>query len=400
MLAEFTDYYDDADLASYAGASVFYLFIPCCRAIGCIEPFTALQMSPTMTNCCPQFGTRLLVMVATCLLMAAGGCHAVDLYTPSLRAPVPPALEPPRELSKVALPTYRIEPPDALSIEVIKLVPRLPYRIETFDALQICVSGTMVNEPINGYYLVEGDGVVTLGPAYGTVRVAGMTIEEATQEITSYLKELLQQPAVTIQLTRSAGAQQVTSQYVVQPDGAVNLGRYGMVCVTGMTITEARLAVERQLTQYFEAPQVTVDVIGYNSMHYFVIVAGAGAGENVQRFPIMGGETVLDAICRLDGLARVSSKTMWVARAAPSELGAEQILPVDWAAIARSGITDTNYQLLPGDRLFIVDDSIIATDNYMMKVVRPMQQTLYIGSLGVHATKDAQTLGRAYNQSR
>jgi polysaccharide biosynthesis/export protein len=358
------------------------------------------DVSRNMTSRYRQLGRGLLTTAAACLLIAAGGCRAIDLYTPSLHAPVPPELEPPRELSKVSLPTYRIEPPDLLSIEVIKLVPRAPYRIDTYDVLQICVLGTMSGEPISGYFLVEGDGIVTLGPAYGAVRVAGMTIEEAAQEITSYLAKLLQQPVATVQLIRSAGAQQVTSQYIVQPDGAVNLGRYGMVRVAGMTIAETRLAVERQLELYFESPQVTVDVLGYYSMTYYVIVAGAGAGENVQRFPITGNDTVLDAICRLEGLPRISSKIMWVARAAPSGLGAEQVLPVDWVAIARGGVTDTNYQLLPGDRLFVVDDSVVATDNYMAKFTRPMARLLNIAGLGASTVTDAQTLGRDYNRHR
>jgi polysaccharide export outer membrane protein len=339
-------------------------------------------------------------MAAVCLSVVAGGCRAVDLYTPSLQAPVPPALEPPRELSKVSLPTYRIEPPDVLYIDIIKLVPRPPYWIENYDVLRICVSGTLSDDPINGYYLVEDDGNVTLGPAYGRVRVAGMSIEGATGEITSYLAKLLQQPVITVQLVRSTATQQVASQYLVQSDGVVNLGRYGMVHVAGMTMTEARLAVEQRLTQYFDSPQVTVDVIGYNSLGYYVIVAGAGTGENVQRFAITGNDTVLDAISRLEGLPGISSKVMWVARAAPKDCGAEQVLPVDWAAVARGGVTDTNYQLLPGDRLFVVDDSLVAANNFMGKFTNPVQGVLNISNLGSTVILDSQTFGRAYNKGR
>jgi hypothetical protein len=35
----------------------------------------------------------------------------------------------------------------------------------------------------------------------------------------------------------------------------------------------------------------------------------------------------------------------------------EQILPVDWNGITRAGNTRTNYQLLPGDRLYVVTHS-------------------------------------------
>ncbi len=137
----------------------------------------------------PGSQIRLLVLV----LLASGlaGCHAVDFYQPVMQQPVPPALEPPRELSMMSLPTYRVEPPDLLTIEMLKLVPRPPYRIDIYDVLQIRVMGTLPNQPIDGFFLVEAEGIVTLGPAYGTVRVAGMTIEEATRAITKQLQGVL-----------------------------------------------------------------------------------------------------------------------------------------------------------------------------------------------------------------
>ncbi len=105
----------------------------------------------------------------------------------------------------VSLPTCRIEAPDVLHIELLQAIPRPPYRVEAYDVLRIQVAGTMVGQPINGYYLVEGDGIVTLGPAYGVVRIVGMTIDEATEEITRQLQVILQRPAVSVQFSRSGG---------------------------------------------------------------------------------------------------------------------------------------------------------------------------------------------------
>ena len=128
------------------------------------------------------------VLLAVGGMLGLAGCHAVDFYDASLQQPVPPALEPPRELAMVSLPAYRVEPPDILQIEMLKLVPLPPYRIDIYDVLQIRVLGTLLDQPIDGFYLVEGEGIVTLGPAYGTVRVAGMTIEEATAAISRKLQ--------------------------------------------------------------------------------------------------------------------------------------------------------------------------------------------------------------------
>jgi len=299
----------------------------------------------------------------------------------------------------VSLPTYRIEAPDTLFIELLQVIPRPPYRIEAYDVLQIQVAGTMVGQPINGYYLVEGEGIVTLGPAYGTVRIMGMTIDEATEEITRQLQVILQHPAVSVQFSRSGAIQMVTGLYPVASDGTVNLRRYGMVRVAGKTVTEARLAVQQQLAQYFESPRVGLDIRIFNSKKYYVITAGAGTGDMIQPFPIMGTETVLDAIARLQGMSQISSKTMWVARATPADKGDENILPVNFVAITY-GMTETNYQLMPGDRLYIVDDNLVAANNFLNKLTQPIERLLNISNLGIDAVRSAQTTGRLYNLTR
>ena len=104
----------------------------------------------------------------------------------------------------VCLPAYRIEPPDVLRLQVMKLVPRPPYRIGIHDTLTIRVLGTPPEQPINGYYVVEGDGLVTLGPLYGTARVLGLTTEDAAARIGQALYRVLQKPRVTVELARSA----------------------------------------------------------------------------------------------------------------------------------------------------------------------------------------------------
>jgi len=259
----------------------------------------------------------------------------------------------PHELSMLSLPTYRIEPPDVLQIEVLDLVPLPPYRIAIHDVLQIRILGTLADQPISDFYIVEDEGAVNLGATYGTVRVVGMTIDEAAKAITSKLQDILTQPNASVQLARNANTQPVTGEYLVGPDGTINLRRYGAVHVTGKTLVETRLAVEKQLSQFFDSPTVSLDVASFNSKVYYVIREEAGAGEYVCRVPVTGNETVLDAISAVGGLSEVSSKDIWIARPMPSDSGKETILRVDWDAITRRGATATNYQIMPGDRVFI-----------------------------------------------
>src|SRR3972149_10444131 len=108
-----------------------------------------------------------LVLLAAGVAASLTGCPPFDYHGRSLQAPVPQAMEPPREKSMVALPAYRVEPPDILQIDMLKMVPLPPYRIEVYDVLQIRAMGTLLDQPIDNFFLVEGEGTVDLGPAYG-----------------------------------------------------------------------------------------------------------------------------------------------------------------------------------------------------------------------------------------
>jgi polysaccharide export outer membrane protein len=259
-------------------------------------------------------------------------------------------------VTKITLPDYVIEPPDVLLIDAVRVVPRPPYRISSLDVLSIHVEGALPERPLTGQIQVEPGGTINLGPPYGTINVNGMTLEQATAAITRQLQVTLREPVVTLLLEQTTGKQQIAGEHLVGPDGTVTLGTYGKVYVAGLTQGQAKAAIELHLSSVLERPEVAVDIAGYNSKVYYVIMQGAGLGDGVARFPITGNETVLDAISQVNGLEAVSSKHLWVAR--PSPYGAcDQVLPVDWNAITQRADTATNYQLLPGDRLFIRKDS-------------------------------------------
>lgn len=319
------------------------------------------------------------VLLALVLAVAASGCRTVP--SPAVvKAPPAPAVCAPRELSKSALPDYRIEPPDVLAIDAVYLVPRPPYHLRTFDVLQIQVQGTLPDLPIDGFYRVEPGGLVKLG-YYGAVPVAGLTCLEAETAITNHLCTRLKQPMVAVTLADFAGKQQIAGNHLVAPDGMVTLGSYGRVPVAGLTIDEARNAIQQFLSQYLESPEISLDVFAYNSKVYYLIVQGAGLGDGVYRFPVTGNDTVLDAISQVYGLQQVSSKRIWVARATDDRCG-KQILPVNWDEITAEGIAATNYQLMPGDRVFIEEDKLVAFDTGLAKVTAPLERIMGFTLLG------------------
>ena len=318
----------------------------------------------------------------------ATGCKATNNRNePSFGMERLPAVyeEMPRELSKVVLPEYVIEPPDIVTIEGIHIVPKPPYRLKTLDVLNIQVEGTLQEYPIFGTYAVEPGGLINLGVRYGSVQVAGMTSEEAEKEITAHLGKYLSEPVVAVSLAQMAASQQILGEFLVQPDGTITLGSYGSVSLVGLTTAEAKDAVENHLSQFLDRPEISMNVQAFNSKKFYIVLQGAGLGDAVYKLPVTGNETVLDAIADIQGLEQVSSKKIWIARPT-SDKCRVQIMPVDWYAITELASPETNYQVLPGDRIFIAEDRLIAFDTHIAKLTAPLERVMGFVLLGTGTT--------------
>jgi polysaccharide export outer membrane protein len=303
------------------------------------------------------------------------GCH-----TP--RLPPPGGL--PSELEKVTLPEYVIAPPDVLMINALRVVPRPPYKVQSLDVLAIQAIPALPEQPIAGYYNVEPEGNVNLGFNYGSVEVVDLTIPQVKQAIEKHLKTVLKGAfQVTVSLAQSRALLQIRGEHLVKQDGTIGLGTYGSVFVAGLTLQQARAAIEAQLGTFLSNPEVSVEVSGFNSHVYYVITDGGGYGEQVIRLPITGNETVLDAVGMINGLSPVSSRhRIWVARPTAAEQQCEQVLPVDWVGITRRGATATNYQLNAGDRVYIQAIPLVTVDTMMARVISPVERILGVTLLG------------------
>jgi polysaccharide export outer membrane protein len=327
------------------------------------------------------------LLILACLLST--GCHNFGLHKEKT-TPLPP-MDAPRELAKVVLPDYIIEPPDVLQIEVSRITPREVHRIGPMDVLLIQSTATLPDQPISGPYVVGSDGAVNFGASYGSVPVAGLTAQEAQLAIAKHLGQILKMPSVSVSTVQSSGKQSISGEFLVGPDGTVSFGTYGRVLVTGRTVEEARRQIEMSLNRFMVNPEVSVDVVGFNSKTYYIITEGAGFGDGVNRFPVTGSETVLDAIAQINGLSQVSSKKIWISRPAPAQVGCDQILPVDWVSITKGGSTQTNYQIMPGDRIFVAQDHLVAVDTALGKLLSPMERIFGFTLLG---STTVQTINR------
>jgi polysaccharide export outer membrane protein len=243
----------------------------------------------------------------------------------------------PRELEKVTLPPYVIEAPDQLLIEVIQR--------------------SQVPE-------VDDQGK--------EIKIDGKT----------------KMKTVTDRLP----VQPVSGPFQVRVDGTVGLGFWGSVPVSGLTLEQAAAAVRAHLLQQDELKKfgtrlefvtVIVDVLAYNSKRYYVIFDQGGYGEQVMSFPITGSETVLDALSNVFGLPDVASKrNIWVARRTPHGGQPWQILPVDWVGITQHGVTFTNYQVMPGDRIYVKAQKLVTIDRTLARIISPIERIFGVTLLG------------------
>lgn len=155
---------------------------------------------------------------------------------------------------------------------------------------------------------------------------------------------LLVQPADLDSPVRLPGDQPVL------PDGTINLGKYGHLIVAGKTVPEIQEMVKTAVEVKTKDPGfISVRLVSRQSKVFYVLgeVNAPGA------FQLSGRETVLDALMVAGGLTdRASSNNIILSRPSkPDEC--RTVLPVCYDNIVLLGDTTTNYQIAPGDRIFV-----------------------------------------------
>ena len=261
----------------------------------------------------------------------------------------------PSEHNMISLPDYIVEPPDILHVRAVRLIAKDTFAIGPSDEFRISLRNSPPDATVGGTYSVNAEGTIELGSPYGRVSVGGLSLIEAKKAIEKAISTRIKKPELTIQLAKIGYEGSIEGQMLVGPDGTISLGRYGRTYVAGKTLTQAKKAIEQLLTKYFKDPQVTAEIFVYNSKVYYVIIEKADpkAGDSVVRMPVTGNETVLDAMASIQGLKAISTKRVWLSR--PGADGKLQTLDVNWDEITRGRSAATNYQMMPGDRLFISD---------------------------------------------
>jgi protein involved in polysaccharide export with SLBB domain len=150
----------------------------------------------------------------------------------------------------------------------------------------------------------------------------------------------------------------IPADQTILPDGSIELGDYGRPIVVGKTTA----AIEGEIRTLVKAKEkkdvaITVRLIGRQSKVYYVL----GEVNSPGSYPLAGRETVLDGIMAAGGLTRQAQerKVILVRPTEPS--GCREVLPVCYPQIVQLGDTSTNYQLRPGDRIYVPSQRVLET---------------------------------------
>jgi protein involved in polysaccharide export with SLBB domain len=141
-------------------------------------------------------------------------------------------------------------------------------------------------------------------------------------------------------------------KYLAGPDGNVNLNEYGLVYLAGRTIPEAEAAIRTAFEGLDTPLKVSVIVSDYRSKRYYIVTKDPVGGDLIQQALITCNDTVLEALAQVGGVYTPRATDIWISRPSTTGTGNARILPIDYQG-AIEGKLGSNYQLLPGDRLFI-----------------------------------------------
>ncbi len=162
----------------------------------------------------------------------------------------------------------------------------------------------------------------------------------------------------------------LSGDFLVRPDGTIDLGFYGSFHVRGLSPTQAKTKLILHMREWIDdeilglvgfdplqkfvvvpaetSDRVFVDISAYNSGGYFVLGLVNAPG----RLPVTGNETVLHAIQYAGGLESEAGPTkITLNRPARGDSPARNYA-IDYEAILE-GRSDANLQIFPGDRLIV-----------------------------------------------
>jgi protein involved in polysaccharide export with SLBB domain len=169
------------------------------------------------------------------------------------------------------------------------------------------------------------------------------------------------------------GRNEFSGHYTVEPDGRINLGRYGRLRAQGQVLAE----VGRALAEEIGVPpeEVRVRVVEFRSQH--VILFGGVTGQQ-RTVPYQGPESALELLQRAGGITPgAAPQRVYVVRAHLGEGQRPQLFHVDLDAIVMKRDERTNLRLLPYDQVYVGETRQARIEYCIPAWLRPLYQKVW-----------------------
>lgn len=235
------------------------------------------------------------------------------------------SIQAPTELGKVPLDVYIVEIGDTILIEATN-----------FDAT-IRLPGDQVVQP---------DGFVSLGEC-GRLMAMNKTVEQIRDEAQVLIDQHLRQDLeVAFEIERRQRMREAASR---DSDDSDSDSDEDDLELNSNIDDEERIALERKIESTIAVNEISVRLVTWDSKKIYVL----GEVNSPGSFTFIGNETVLDAIIEAGGLnSKANHHQIVITR--PSDCnGCRTVMQVCYDQIVQLGDTSTNYQLRPGDRVFV-----------------------------------------------
>lgn len=159
------------------------------------------------------------------------------------------------------------------------------------------------------------------------------------------------------------------STVTVGPDGKIYFYLLPGLDVWGMTLAEAKAAIERELTKYIAGSQVSITLRGIESKRVWLL----GRFQSSGVYPVGSPMTLLESISAAGGIQKSTAPGMSggeeVADLQHSFVVRQgQLLPVDFNRLIKEGDMTQNIYLRPDDFVYI--PSAVNKDVYVLGAVR------------------------------
>ena len=149
----------------------------------------------------------------------------------------------------------------------------------------------------------------------------------------------------------------------IAPDGSITYPLVGRVVAAGMTYPELAETLTTAIADYYEDPQVSVNILELQSQKIFVLGDGVSSPSVLQ---LNNEMTILEALTRSGGLASTArTRNVLLIRGGLDE---PELFAVDVHSIYNEGRMDQMVFLQQGDIVVVPNKTITNISNYFREV--------------------------------